>query len=162
MIIKIVTIGVYGFDEKGFFQALQDAHIDTFCDIRARRGVRGSLYTFANSARLQERLDELHIRYVHLKHLAPSEEIRKVQNQEDKQAKVAKRQRNKLGEAFQTAYQRQYLQHLNAAEFPQLLPAGAAVIALFCVEREPEACHRSLLAEWLSQKLGLAVEHITP
>lgn len=38
----IVTIGVYGFDEQSFFQALQDAQIDTLCDIRARRGVRGS------------------------------------------------------------------------------------------------------------------------
>ncbi|MFN2179799.1 MAG: hypothetical protein ACK2UV_09955, partial [Candidatus Promineifilaceae bacterium] len=55
----IVTIGVYGFDETTFFQALKDAGVDTFCDIRRRRGVRGSRYAFANSKRLQKRLAEL-------------------------------------------------------------------------------------------------------
>lgn len=60
----IMTIGVYGFDEQSFFQALQNARVDTLCDIRARRGVRGSDYAFANSERLQKRLTELNIRRV--------------------------------------------------------------------------------------------------
>ena len=49
MKIKIVTIGVYGFDESGFFDALCQAEVDTFCDIRSRRGLRGATYAFANS-----------------------------------------------------------------------------------------------------------------
>ena len=36
MKIKIITIGVYGFDETGFFDALCNAQVDTFCDIRMR------------------------------------------------------------------------------------------------------------------------------
>ena len=47
-----VTIGVYGFDESSFFQTLQNAGVDTFCDLRARRGVRGAAYAFANGERL--------------------------------------------------------------------------------------------------------------
>ena len=56
--MKFVTIGVYGSDEATFFEALQRAGVDTFCDIRWRRGVRGAKYAFANSARLQKRLAE--------------------------------------------------------------------------------------------------------
>ncbi len=159
---KIVTIGVYGFSEHNFFQALQDAHIDTFCDLRARRGVRGPDYPFANSARLQQHLAELHIRYVHLKQLAPSEEIRALQNQADKQAKIAKRKRGELCAAFREAYQQSYLDTLNAAVFLQQVGEETQVIGLFCVEREPEACHRSLVAAWLARELGLQIEHITP
>ena len=40
--LQIVTIGVYGFKLDQFFQALQRAGVDTFCDIRWRRGVRVS------------------------------------------------------------------------------------------------------------------------
>ena len=72
---KIVTIGVYGFDEAGFFRALQEARVDTFCDIRDRRGVRGSTYAFVNSQRLQTRLTNLGICYLHRKDLAPSKAV---------------------------------------------------------------------------------------
>ena len=53
---RILTIGVYGYSEEAFFQALQVAGVDAFCDIRSRRGVRGATYAFANSKRLQARL----------------------------------------------------------------------------------------------------------
>ena len=39
MIEKIVTIGAYGYDADRFFAALQGAGVDTFCDVRRRRGV---------------------------------------------------------------------------------------------------------------------------
>ena len=81
---KIVTIGVYGFDESSFFEALREADVDTFCDIRARRGLRGATYAFANSQRLQERLAELGIRYIHRKDLAPTRAARDRQAQTDK------------------------------------------------------------------------------
>nr|MBA3379353.1 hypothetical protein [Chloroflexia bacterium] len=35
-------------------------------------------------------------------------------------------------------------------------------IMLFCVERVPAACHRSLLAERLAGDLGVEVMHILP
>lgn len=38
---KIATIGVYGFNETEFFETLQKAKIDVFCDIRLHRGMRG-------------------------------------------------------------------------------------------------------------------------
>ncbi|MGH2506294.1 MAG: DUF488 domain-containing protein [Ktedonobacteraceae bacterium] len=162
MISKIITIGVYGFTEQRFFQALQDTHIDTFCDLRARRGLRGSEYPFANSARLQQHLAELHIRYIHLKQLAPSEEIRQLQRQADKQAKIAKRKRGGMSEGFRVAYQQGFLNTLDAKDSLKQVGSEAKVLGLFCVEREPEACHRSLVAAWFAQELGVHVEHITP
>ena len=81
---KIVTIGVYGFDKDSFFEALCKAQVDTFCDIRSRRGVRGSTCAFANSLRLQTHLAELGIRYLYRKDLAPTQVVRDRQAAADK------------------------------------------------------------------------------
>lgn len=157
---KIVTIGVYGFNEADFFQAVQDAGIDTFCDIRMRRSMRGSQYAFANSTYLQQRLYDLGIRYLHIKDLAPTLEIREKQTQEDEKHGIAKRKRKVLGQAFIQAYEQECLSHFDAYEFIKAVGPEAHVIGLLCVEHEPEACHRSLAAKRLAQDLKLQVEHI--
>ena len=159
---KIVTIGVYGFDKESFFEALLDARVDTFCDIRMRRGMRGSAYAFVNSTSLQRQLGEMGIRYVHIKDLAPNQEIRAKQKQEDEKLGVAKRTRKGLGQTFIQAYEQECLASFDSGEFIKELGQDARVIGLFCVEREPEACHRSLAAKKLSRDLELEVEHITP
>ena len=41
------------------------------------------------------------------------------------------------------------------------LPTDAAS-ALLCVERDPEACHRSLIAERMADELGVAVKDLRP
>lgn len=97
MTIQLKTIGVYGFAEESFFEALQSAEIDTFIDIRQRRGVRGATYAFANSQRLQARLADLNIHYLHQKALAPTVEIRRMQDEADKASKTPKRKRTTLG-----------------------------------------------------------------
>jgi uncharacterized protein (DUF488 family) len=38
--------------------------------------------------------------------------------------------------------------------------AGAA--ALMCVERDPEACHRLLVAQRMAEELGVRVVHLRP
>jgi uncharacterized protein (DUF488 family) len=160
--MRIVTIGAYGFDEEQFFRAIEQAGIDTFCDVRQRRGMRGSLYAFANSTRLQDRLRQLGIRYVHLKDLAPSDEIRAFQRAEDQRLSIAKRNREGLAESFVEAYRAQRLHDLDPLEFVRRIGPKARTVALFCVERRPEACHRSLLADFLARNLGARVEHLTP
>ncbi|MXZ00562.1 DUF488 domain-containing protein, partial [Candidatus Poribacteria bacterium] len=42
------------------------------------------------------------------------------------------------------------------------LEPDARVVALFCVETAPEACHRSLVADKLANTLNLEVEDILP
>lgn len=157
---SLVTIGVYGSDEASFFAVLQQAGVDTFVDIRARRGVRGAAYAFANSQRLQGRLAELGIRYVHRLDLAPSHKIRSLQDAADTAGGTAKRQRAVLDSAFATAYRQERLAGFDSRQFLDDLGADARVIALFCVEREPAACHRSLVAERLHHDLGLPVQHL--
>ncbi len=39
---------------------------------------------------------------------------------------------------------------------------GAGATALLCVEAGPEACHRSLIAERLRVRHGIAVAHVRP
>lgn len=161
--MKFVTIGVYGFSEAGFFQALKQAGVDTFCDIRWRRGVRGAEYAFANSARLQKRLAELGIRYVHFPELAPSPGLRQRQAEADKAQKTAKRKRSALSDAFIAGYREERIS-FNSRKFVGQLGTESHTVALFCVEREPAACHRSLLAARLQQDLGEEVEvaHLLP
>jgi uncharacterized protein (DUF488 family) len=159
---KIVTIGVYGFDEDSFFGSLRKAKVDTFCDIRSRRGVRGATYAFANSLRLQARLAELGIRYIYRKDLAPTKAVRDRQMEADKATKTAKRKRTALGEAFITAYHAECLASFDPHSLLDDLEENTQVVALFCVEKNPEACHRSLVADTLIKELKLEVENILP
>ncbi|MCO5207818.1 MAG: DUF488 domain-containing protein [Anaerolineae bacterium] len=160
--IKLVTVGAYGFDAETFFDALQSAEVNTFVDIRWRRGVRGSNYAWANSQRLQTRLDELGIHYLYDKSLAPSPEIRKAQYSADADAKVAKRQRTTLAPAFIAAYEQHYLADFDPEAWLATMPPDAAIVALFCVEGVPQACHRSLVADKISHETGCSVAHLTP
>ena len=162
MKIKIVTIGVYGFDADSFFDALCKAEVDTFCDIRSRRGVRGSTYAFANSKRLQARLAELDIRYIHRKDLGPTKVVREKQATVDKATKTAKRKRTELGEAFIKAYHTECLTAFDPQSLIEALESDAQIVALFCVETAPEACHRSLVADKLAKTFNLEVEDILP
>lgn len=159
---KIITIGAIGYSADAFFSALLDAGVDTFIDIRRRRAVRGAAYAFANSQRLQARLAELGIRYIHRLELAPPAAVRQRQAEADAAAGVAKRKRTELSPTFVALYRREVLASFDPQSLRDDLPPDAAVIALMCVEREPAACHRSLLAEELRQAWGVEVEHLVP
>ena len=126
MIEKIVTIGAYGYDADRFFAALQAAGVDTFCDVRRRRGVRGSEYAFANRARLEARLAELGIRYVHRLDLAPDNELRQAQYAVDAAAHVGKRARQVLSPAFAEGYRRAQLAAFDSRQLCRGVGAGCA------------------------------------
>ena len=64
---------------------------------RSRRGVRGSTYAFANSLRLQARLTDLGIRYLHRKDLAPTQAVRDRQAAADKATKICQTQTHGIG-----------------------------------------------------------------
>lgn len=157
---RIVTIGVYGYDENAFFQALTNAGVDTFCDIRQRRGMRGAKYAFVNSQHLQKRLRELGIQYFHFRNLAPSQTVRELQKTIDRTTGIGKRTRAELSMEFIEGYHEECLATFDAEGFIEKLGESVKVVALFCVEREPAACHRSLLAQRLAQDLGLDIHHI--
>jgi uncharacterized protein (DUF488 family) len=157
----LATIGVYGFTGPAFLEALADAGVGLLLDVRQRRGVRGPEYAWANSARLQRALAEAGVGYRHLKELAPTTELRRLQYREDDRLGVGKRSRAALAPEYVMRYTREILDPFDLTTLAAELPDGT-VSALFCVERDPEACHRSLVAERLRAEHGLALTHIRP
>lgn len=158
--MKFYTVGVYKSLEQEYFNKLTENNIDTFCDIRQRRGVRGTEYTFVNSNRLQTRLNELNIKYLHVTDLAPTPEIRELQKEADAISGESKRDRYKLGKVFTVAYKDRILRKFDFNSFiERLVEIGANHVVLFCVEEKPEACHRSIVAEKL-KKLGYSITHL--
>ncbi len=130
-------------------------------DVRQRRGVRGSEYAWANSARLQAMLADAGIDYLHRTDLAPTTELRHVQYREDDRAGVGKRSRAALAPEYRRRYVAEILDAVDLdALLAELPPDG--VSALLCVERDPEACHRSLIAERLAADHGLRVLDLRP
>jgi uncharacterized protein (DUF488 family) len=160
--LRLVTIGVYGYTENAFFNALRKAGVDTFCDVRYRRGVRGREYAFANRRRLEARLARSGVRYLHFPEVAPSPALRARQEAVDRLTRTGKRQRDKLSADFVRGYRAERLRHLDSHRLLERLGDDARVVVLFCVERDPAACHRSLLAARLQADLGCEVSHLTP
>ena len=158
--MEFYTIGVYNSTEQEYFKKLTENSIDTFCDIRQRRGVRGAKYSFVNSNRLQEKLNELDIKYGHVIDLAPTTDIRDLQKEADSQQRELKRDRNKLGKVFTIAYKDRILSNFDFDSFVDKLDeVGANRVVLFCVEEKPEACHRSIVTNKL-EKLGYKITHL--
>jgi len=158
--MEFYTIGVYNSTEQDYFRKLTENNIDTFCDIRQRRGVRGAKYSFVNSSRLQTKLNELEIKYGHILDLAPTSEIRDLQKEVDAQIGELKRDRNMLGQVFTIAYKSEILAKFDLESFiDKLEEVGASRVVLFCVEEKPEACHRSIVTEKL-EKLGYKITHL--
>jgi len=157
---RIATIGVYGcFDADPFVSALQGAGVRRLLDVRQRRGVRGPQYAWANSRRLQAAMAEAGIEYRHHRELAPTTELRHVQYAEDARQGVGKRSRVTLAPEYVERYTREILDRVDLSALVDDLPEDGTS-ALLCVERDPEACHRSLIATRLHDRFGLPVVHL--
>jgi uncharacterized protein (DUF488 family) len=129
--------------------------------VRQRRGVRGPEYAWANSKRLQAVLADAGIAYEHRPQLAPTTELRRLQYAEDDRQGVGKRSRTALAPAYRERYIAEILDRADlAAVGASLPPEGAG--ALLCVERDPEACHRSLIADRLAAEHAIEVTHLRP
>jgi uncharacterized protein (DUF488 family) len=157
----IATIGVYGWTLDEWLDALHSANTRLVLDIRQRRGVRGSEYSWANAQRLEAKLAEARIPYEHRKELAPTTELRQVQYREDDRGGVRKRSRVGLAPEYVERYTSEILDQLDLRPIVAGLPAEGSS-ALMCVEGDPEACHRSLVAERLASEFGLSVTHLRP
>ena len=158
---RVVTIGVYGWTLEGFLEALAAADVRVLIDVRQRRGVRGPEYAWANAVRLQSALAQVGVLYRHHIDLAPTTELRHVQYAEDARRGVGKRSRVALAPEYRARYEREILNHADLPALLRELPAQGAA-ALLCVERDPEACHRSLIASRLAHCHGMAVTHLRP
>ena len=158
---ELTTVGVYESDLQTFLGVLERAGVKLVIDVRQRRGVRGPQYAWANSARLQDSLSAAGIDYAHHKELAPTTELRQLQYTEDEKQGVGKRSRRRLAPEYVRRYTEEVLDAVDLAEIVRELPAQGAA-ALLCVERDPEACHRSLIARRMADEYGVAVSHLRP
>ena len=96
-----------------------------------------------------------------MKELAPTTELRQLQYREDDRRGVGKRNRVALAPEYAERYIREILDPFDLGALVAELP-GHSVTALFCVECDPEACHRSLVAERLRAEHGLPVTDLGP
>jgi uncharacterized protein (DUF488 family) len=160
-VARLVTVGVYDWTLEAFLDALRQAGVTQLLDLRQRRGVRGARYAWANSKRLQAALADAGVAYEHLPELAPTTELRHLQYAEDERHGVGKRSRERLAPEYVSRFTAERLDQVDLAPIVASMPANGAV-ALLCVERDPEACHRSLVAERLAREFGLALRHLRP
>jgi uncharacterized protein (DUF488 family) len=129
--------------------------VQLVADVRRRRGVRGPQYVWANSRRLQAMLAEGQIAYEHHVELAPSDELRRFLYGQYTSQGIGQRSRTDLSPEYVERYLDEVLSRVDLDAFAASLPE---VSALMCVEREPQACHRSLIAERLP---GVEVRHLS-
>jgi uncharacterized protein (DUF488 family) len=159
--LQIATVGIYGWTLESFLAALRAAKVPVILDVRQRRGVRGPEYAWANSLRIQAALDNAGIDYRHHQELAPTTELRHLQYEADARHGVGKRSRMELAPEYRERYPSEILDRVDLGELVDALPAEGTA-ALMCVERDPEACHRSLIAERLEAEFGISVVHLRP
>lgn len=158
--MHIYTMGVYGYSEATFRNALEGIDLDVFVDTRRKRGVRGAGYAFANSKRLQAMLAGLDIPYIHRLDLAPTPDMIHAQDEADHAAHIARHDRSSLTDGFRAAYQHEVLDGFDSRAFVDSLGDDIESLLIFCIEGSPAACHRSLLAERLKKDLGGTVTHL--
>jgi uncharacterized protein (DUF488 family) len=157
---RIGTIGVYGWDFEGFLDALREERVEVLLDVRQRRGVRGHEYAWANSQRLQAELADAGIDYEHHLELAPTTAMRQAQYRADAEKGEGKRSRSVISPEYERLYLEQILAAADLGPIAALAAEKQPV--LFCVEADPEACHRSLIAARLETEHGLQAFHLRP
>ncbi len=158
---RVCTIGVYQWEFDPFLAALRAADVLLLLDVRQRRGVRGREYAWANAMRLQRALADAKIDYRHHPELAPTTELRHLQYAEDARRGVGKRSRVALAPAYRKRYTEEILDQVGLGVIAAELPSEGAG-ALFCVEADPEACHRSIIAERMASEYAVVVTHLRP
>jgi uncharacterized protein (DUF488 family) len=157
----LFTIGVYGFSVDSFLAELDRAGVNLILDVRQRRGVRGPQYAWANSKRLQDALAKAGVGYEHRPDLAPTTAMRKAVYAEDDRRGIARRDRFDLTDEYVESYTTEILDNADLESLAETIRQGGPA-ALLCVERVPEACHRSLIAARMADRHGLAVGHLLP
>lgn len=66
-----------------------------------------------------------------------------------------------LAPEYRERYIHEILDRVDLQPLVDSLPTDAAA-ALLCVERDPEACHRSLIADRMASEHGVSIGHLKP
>lgn len=142
--INLFTIGFTKKNAKQFFELLKTTGVKRIIDTRLNN--TSQLAGFSKQPDLAYFLQQIgNIEYIHLLDLAPTKDLLDAYK--------------KKGGDWQT-YENQFLQLISDRKIeqkvsPDLLDGGC----LLCSEATPHHCHRRLVAEYLSQKLGTITIH---
>jgi len=74
---------------------------------------------------------------------------------------VGKRSRRELAAEYTRRYTTEILDRADLTPIVAALPRSG-IAALLCVERDPEACHRSLIAQRIAEQHRVTIEHLRP
>ena len=153
---EVVTVGVYGASLEEFLATLAHERVTAVFDVRQRRGVRGAQYAWANAQRLERALEQAGVAYEHHKELAPTTELRQLQYAADDRQGVGKRSRRRLDPEYRRRYTEEILDRVDLDSVVAAMPV-VGTTALLCVEADPAACHRSIVAARLAEYPGVRV-----
>ena len=146
----LYTIGFRGRTAEDFFTCLRSAGVKMLVDIRLRNNTQ--LAGFTKRTHLPFFLREvLGCGYEHRMDLAPDEQLLADWNN-----------RRESGLTWER-YERRFLALLESRNVLETLSMDlfTGPSALLCAEREPDQCHRRLVAEYLAEKCGgLEVRHL--
>jgi uncharacterized protein (DUF488 family) len=141
----IYTIGYEGAGIPAFLRSLKDAGVTLVIDIRAAPVSRKKGFS---KHQLAQHLADSGIGYRHLRGLG-----------------TPKRGREVAREGDIAAFERIFLVHMQEPE--ALLDLGEALavareqpVCLLCLEREPEHCHRLIVATRMSEESGQELRHL--
>ena len=157
----IATIGVYGFDRETLPRSPRRRRRRPGARrAPAPRRARQRVRLGQRPAPAGRRSSDAGIGYSHLKELAPTTELRQAQYRADDRRGEGKRSRTVLAPEYADGYTEEILDRVDLAPIVKWI--GGSKAALLCVERDPEACHRSLIAARLRRDWGFSVEDLRP
>lgn len=141
----ICTIGYAGTSIADFVRTLRQAGVELVLDIRAAPVSRKKGFS---KHQLAAHLAEAGIAYRHLRGLG-----------------TPKRGRDAAQAGDVASFERIFLEHMNEPE--ALLDLGEAVglavaqpVCLLCLEREPEHCHRRIVANRMAEQTHQDIRHL--
>lgn len=145
--MEVFTMGFTKKDAKCFFNLIRENKIELLIDIRLNNSSQLAGFTKGND--LEFFLKELcDCAYSHEEFYAPTKDILR-----DYQKKVISW--DEYVEKFSDLLLKREIEQ----SFSNKYIAYSRVL-LLCSEPTPEKCHRRLVAEYLSEKLGVAIHHI--
>lgn len=144
---KIWTIGYENVGQADFVAALKAAKIKTLVDVREIANSRRAGFSKRS---LAAALDEAGIAYIHMKPLGTPKAGREAARKGD--SKTMRR----IFEAKMVEPESQ-MALAETAEF-----AGKGATCIMCLEHDWRACHRTIIAEYLTSEFGLKPVNLSP
>ena len=145
--MDLFTIGYEGIDQRQFLSWLQGHNIDVVADVRNLPLSRKK--GFSKTA-LSSLLEENNIEYINFRELGAPKELRSFL--------IETKDYKKFFEKYKNSISRN-LDHVDA--ILELVNEGKKV-ALLCYEKDPETCHRKIVANEVKKRdgNGLNIKHL--